>query len=67
MSATYQKGSLELSGNWFYVRFRVQVPGQKKRMKKREKVCPVKGPGSLNEQQREVRAQQIVDASGGKR
>ena len=62
--ATYQKGSLELSGNWYYVRFRLKVPGQKKRKKMRERVCPAKGPGSLNPKQREVRAQQIVDASG---
>jgi integrase len=62
--ATYQKGSLELSGNWWYVRFRLKVSGQKKRKKMRERVCPAKGPGSLNPKQREVRAQQIVDASG---
>ena len=62
--ATYQKGSLELSGKWYYVRFRLKVSGQKKRKKMRERVCPAKGPGSLNPKQREVRAQQIVDASG---
>jgi integrase len=65
MSATrYQKGSIEQSGNWYYVRFRMRVPGRKKRKKMRERVCPVKGPGALSELQREVKAQQIVDASG---
>jgi integrase len=65
MSAThYQKGSIELSGNWYYVRFRMKVPGQKKRKKMREKVCPSSGPGFLTPSQREVKGQQIVDASG---
>jgi hypothetical protein len=40
MSATHcQKGSIELIGNWYYVRFRMKVPGQDKRKKMREKVC----------------------------
>lgn len=65
MSAVHhQKGSIEISGNWYYVRFRVQVPGQKKRKKEREKICPVKGPGALSKSQRGVKAQQIVNASG---
>lgn len=64
MSATYQKGSIDLSGNWYYVRFRMKIPGRKKRKKMREQVCPAKGPGLLNEQQRQVKGQQIVDASG---
>ena len=64
MSATYQKGSIELSGNWYYVRFRMKIPGRKKRKKVREQVCPAKGRGAMNELQRQVRAQQIVDASG---
>jgi integrase len=65
MSAVrYQKGSVENSGNWYYVRFRMKVPGHKKPKKMRERVCPVKGPGLLNEQRRLVKAQQIVDASG---
>jgi len=60
----YQKGSIEQSGDWYYVRFRMEVPGRKKRKKMRERICPVKGTGSLSDLQRTVKAQQIVDASG---
>src|SRR5690348_1475590 len=38
MAATYQKGSIERTGNWYYVRFRRSVPGQKRRKKEREKL-----------------------------
>jgi integrase len=59
-----QSGHVEKSGRWYVVRFWQDVPGQEKRVHKRERICPVKGPGSMTESAREREAKRIVAASG---
>jgi len=59
-----QSGHVEKSGRWFVVRYWQDVPGQHKRSHKRERICPVSGPGSLGKSARERRAKEIVQQSG---
>ena len=59
-----QSGHVEKSGRWFVVRYWQDVPGQHKRSHKRERICPVSGPGSLSKSARERKAKEIVQASG---
>jgi integrase len=59
-----QNGHIEKSGRWFVVRFWIDVPGQEKRSLKRERICPVSGPGSLGQSARKRRAKEIIIASG---
>jgi len=59
-----QKGHLEKSGRWWVVRFWMDVPGQEKRTLKRERICPISGPGSLNKSERVRRSREIIAASG---
>ena len=42
----------------------MDVTGQEKRTLKRERICPVIGPGSLGASARERRAREIVQQSG---
>lgn len=60
----YQHGSVETSGNWWVVRFREYVAGQRNPIPHCERICLIQGPGSLPEWQRKLKAQRIVDASG---
>jgi integrase len=48
----------------YHVRFRIDVPRQEKRSYKSVPLCPVSGPGALNEPQRERRAKEIIRESG---
>ena len=38
------------------IRYRIDVPGQEKRMHRRERICPISGPGLLGEPEIERRA-----------
>lgn len=58
-----QNGYLEKSGHWWVVRFWADVPGQTKRVHRRERVCPIKGPGAKNKSERERAAKEIIAAS----
>ena len=58
-----QTGHIEKSGKWFVVRFWKDVAGQEKRAYKRERICPVIGPGSLSASARERRAKELIAAS----
>jgi integrase len=42
----------------------MDVAGQEKRVLKREKICPISGPGSLSQSARERRASEIIAESG---
>ena len=59
-----QKGHIEKSGRWWVVRFWMDVPDQERRTLKREKICPISDPGSLNKQERVRRSREIIVASG---
>lgn len=59
-----QKGYLEKSGNWWVVRWWMDVPGQEKRSHRRAKVCPISGPGKLTQSERQRRASEIIAESG---
>jgi hypothetical protein len=50
-----QNGSIELRGNTYYARFRLDVPGQEQRLNKRVRIWPKEGPGSLNSFERKRR------------
>ena len=64
MSRRSQVGSIEISGNWYVVRFWKDIQGQDKRIHASERICPVSGNGSLNKTQRRRRAFEIVMSSG---
>ncbi len=59
-----QNGYIEKSGNWYVVRWRMDVEGQEKRRYLREKICPVSGRGKLSASERERKAKEIVERSG---
>jgi integrase len=59
-----QNGYIEKSGNWYVIRFWMDVPGQDKREHVREKICPISGLGSLTESARRRRGKEIVAGSG---
>jgi integrase len=59
-----QNGYLERSGNWWVVRFRMDVPGREERVNMRRKICPISGPGSLTESERKRKAKETIAASG---
>lgn len=59
-----QSGHIERSGNWYVVRFWMDVPGQEKRKHMCVKVSPIKGPGSLTKPERERKAREIIAESG---
>jgi len=40
------------------------VPGQEKRQRSRERICPIAGPGKLSASERERKAKEIIAASG---
>jgi integrase len=59
-----QSGYVEKHGNAFYVRFRIDVPGQQKRKYERVRICPVRGLGKMTASERKRRAKQIIAESG---
>ena len=59
-----QNGYIEQKGNSYYVRFRIDVPGQEKRAYKSIRICPVTGPGKMSKPERERTAKEIIAASG---
>ena len=61
---TGQGGHIEESGKWWVVRWRMDIPGQERRILKRERICPVSGVGSLSHSERKRRAREIIGKSG---
>jgi len=61
---TGQKGHTERSGNWWVVRWWMDLEGQDKRVHKRARICPVSGPGVLSKSERIRRAREIIAESG---
>ena len=61
---TGQSGHIEKSGNWWVVRWWMDVAGQEKRTHKRARICPTSGPGGLSRSARERRAREIIVESG---
>ena len=59
-----QTGSISKMGNWWTVRYWIDVPGQEQRVYKREKICPTFGPDLLSASERKRRAKEIIEASG---
>ncbi len=59
-----QNGSIQKDGKWYVVRYWKDVAGQEKRVRVREKICPISGPGKLSAPERERRAKEIIAASG---
>jgi integrase len=59
-----QKGYIEKRGNAFYVRFRIDVPGQDQRAYACVRICPMSGPGKMTKPERERRAKEIITESG---
>jgi hypothetical protein len=59
-----QSGHIEKSGNWYIVRWWMDVEGQEQRRYKRERICPISGPDKLSASARERKAKEIIAASG---
>jgi integrase len=51
-------------GRWWTIRFWMDVAGQEKRMRVRERICPISGPGLLTKPEIERRAKEIIQQSG---
>jgi len=64
MSRRYQQGNVVKYGNWWIVRFRVDVPNQPARSLTYERICPVNGPGSMAVGERRRKAAQILKDKG---
>src|SRR5262249_54644591 len=59
-----QNGSIQKDGKWYVVRYWKDVAGQEKRVRVREKICPISGLGKLSASERERKAKEIIAASG---
>jgi hypothetical protein len=59
-----QDGYEEVKGNWYHVRFRIDVAGQEIRKYKSVAICPVSGPGALGKLERLRKRREIIQASG---
>jgi len=59
-----QRGHIEKSGNWYVVRFWMDVPAQEKRKHMCVRISPINGPGSLTKPERERKAKEIIAESG---
>jgi integrase len=59
-----QLGYEEVKGNWYHVRFRIDVSGQEKRAYVSRPICPVSGPGALTKPERLRKRKEIIAASG---
>jgi hypothetical protein len=64
MSRRYQTGNVVKYGNWWIVRFRIDVPNQDRRALTYERICPVKKPGRLTVHDRRDRAASILKEKG---
>jgi integrase len=59
-----QNGYIEKRGHAFYVRYRIDVPGQEKRQYACARICPTSGPGKMGINERRRRAKEIIAESG---
>jgi integrase len=59
-----QNDCIQKDGNWYVVRYWKDVAGQEKRLRVREKICPISGPGRLSVTERQRKAKEIIAASG---
>jgi integrase len=59
-----QGGTIVKEGRWYRVRFRIDVPGQYKRVQKSIRICPVLGPKLLTKSERERRKVEIMNSFG---
>jgi integrase len=59
-----QRGFIEQKGRYWYVRFRVDVPGQFERRYKAVRLCPVEGIGALSKTERQRMALEIIAKEG---
>ncbi len=59
-----QNGCIQEDGKWYVVRFWKDVPGQEKRRRVRERICPISGPGRLSISERKRKAKEIIAANG---
>ena len=59
-----QTGHEEKSGNWYVVRYWIDVLGQEQRRLVRERICPIKGPGSMSASERLRKRKEIIAKSG---
>lgn len=59
-----QCGYVEKKGKAYYIRFRVDVPGQDKRTYKSVRICPAVGLGTMTKPERARRAKEIIAESG---
>jgi integrase len=59
-----QTGAIVKEGNWYRVRFRIDVPGQHERKQMSVKLCPISGPELMTKSERERRKVEIVNSFG---
>src|SRR5260370_5325630 len=59
-----QSGHIDRSGNWYMVRFWMDVTGTEKRKHMCIRICPINGLGSLTKAERERKAKEIIADSG---
>lgn len=59
-----QNGRIERAGNCYYARFWLDDPNTGKRKYACIRICPVDGPGALNQSQRKQRCREIIAESG---
>jgi integrase len=64
MSRRYQTGSVLKYGNWWIVRFRMDIPNQPARALTYERICPIEGPGKLPFGDIRRRAADILEEKG---
>jgi integrase len=59
-----QRGYVERKGNYWYVRFRLDVPGQFERKYAAVRLCPVNGLGALSKIERQRAALELLAKAG---
>ena len=59
-----QGGHIEKSGNWYVVRFWMDVPGQEKRKHICARISPISGPGSFDQTRTRKEGKGIIAESG---
>ena len=59
-----QNGYVERKGDWYHVRFRIDVAGQDKREYRSVPLCPVSGPDKLTKPERQRKAREVIAAAG---
>src|SRR5713226_4582910 len=59
-----QSGSVERKGEHYVVRFWEDIAGQEQRVHRSVRICPVSGPASMTNPEREHRARDIIQESG---